>query len=310
MHPANTRATRRKFGAAVGFDRRRHATAADCAELEKRGKLAAMGAKCIGIAGWSVPEAHRGLTPGHGSHLERYACCFTAVEINSSFHRPHRAGTYERWAATVPTNFLFSVKAPREITHDSALRGCREEIARFSDEVAALGAKLSIILVQLPPSLEYEPRVAREFFARLRGSIPAHIVCEPRHPSWFDDRVADRMARWGVTRVAVDPVSDPRAAFPAGDSAVVYFRLHGSPRIYHSSYDARFLERLHALTAEHFHAGRAVWCIFDNTASGAAWNNALELRSLERAKPERNSRVPHLASEPVSMQTAVGLFVS
>jgi uncharacterized protein YecE (DUF72 family) len=237
---------------------------------------------CIGTAGWSVP--HR----DGGSHLQRYARCFSAVEINTSFYRPHRMGTYHRWAASVPADFQFSVKVPRAITHDSALRGCRDEIARFSGEVGALGAKLSVVLVQLPPSLEFEQRVAAEFFARLRDAIPAHIVCEPRHSSWFDAGVDRRLTRWGIARAGADPSADERGASPAGDLSVVYFRLHGSPRMYYSSYDAQFLERQHALALNHLDAGRAVWCIFDNTAAFAAWDNALELQALDRAHPVRH----------------------
>jgi uncharacterized protein YecE (DUF72 family) len=220
-----------------------------------------------------------------GSRLERYARSFTAVEINTSFYRPHRTATYHRWAASVPVDFQFSVKTPRTITHDSALRGCREEIARFSGEVCALGAKLSVVLVQLPPSLEFEQRVAAEFFARLRDAIPAHIVCEPRHLSWFDAGVDRRLARWGIARAGADPAPDERGASPAGDLSVVYFRLHGSPRMYYSSYDAQFLERVHGLALNHLDAGRTVWCIFDNTAEFAAWDNALELQALDRAHP-------------------------
>ena len=57
----------------------------------------------IGTAGWSIPRQHAAAFPAGGSHLERYAQRFNAVEINSSFYRPHRRATYERWAASVPT---------------------------------------------------------------------------------------------------------------------------------------------------------------------------------------------------------------
>ena len=56
----------------------------------------------IGCAGWSLPRAEQADFSGGGSHLERYASRFDAVEINSSFHRPHRPATYARWSAAFP----------------------------------------------------------------------------------------------------------------------------------------------------------------------------------------------------------------
>ncbi len=66
---------------------------------------------------------HGAAFPVHGSHLERYAAALNAVEINSSFYRPHRLATYERWAASVPEEFQFAVKIPKAITHEQRLKG-------------------------------------------------------------------------------------------------------------------------------------------------------------------------------------------
>jgi uncharacterized protein YecE (DUF72 family) len=71
----------------------------------------------IGTAAWSIPREHAAPFPVAGSHLERYAAVLNAVEINSSFYRPHRTATYERWAASVPEDFHFAVKIPKAITH-------------------------------------------------------------------------------------------------------------------------------------------------------------------------------------------------
>ncbi|WP_408901606.1 DUF72 domain-containing protein, partial [Pararoseomonas indoligenes] len=76
----------------------------------------------IGTAGWSIPKQHAGEFDADGSHLERYARRLPAVEINSSFYRPHRPATYERWAASTPESFRFSAKVPRTITHDCRLK--------------------------------------------------------------------------------------------------------------------------------------------------------------------------------------------
>src|SRR3712207_7960 len=122
----------------------------------------------IGTAGWSIPKEHAAPFPALGSHLERYAAVFNAVEINSSFYRPHRPATYERWAASVPQHFRFAVKVPKAVTHERRLKGAGDLLERFLAEVAGLGPKLGPLLVQLPPSLAYETGTSDLFLRELR----------------------------------------------------------------------------------------------------------------------------------------------
>ena len=75
----------------------------------------------VGCAGWASPSQHAHAFPSQGTHLERYAQRFTGVEVNSSFYRSHRPTTYARWAASVPDQFQFAVKMPKEITHTRRL---------------------------------------------------------------------------------------------------------------------------------------------------------------------------------------------
>src|SRR5205809_97187 len=117
----------------------------------------------VGCAGWSIPKQHAHCFPAHGTHLERYAQRFPAVELNSSFYRPHRPTTYARWAASVPENFQFAVKVPREITHTRRLVDVTEPLECFLGEVQALGAKLGPLLIQLPPSLRFTGKTAEVF---------------------------------------------------------------------------------------------------------------------------------------------------
>ena len=233
----------------------------------------------IGCAGWSLPRAEQERFPAEGSHLERYAAVFDAVEINSSFHRPHRPATYARWAAVVPSSFRFSVKLPKTITHDLRLRETGELIETFLIEAAGLGEKLGCLLVQLPPSLELDPAIATDFFAGLRSRTPVPLACEPRHPSWFTAEAGDLLKDHEVARVAADPARVPEAAEPGGWRGLTYYRLHGSPDMYRSAYSEEYLAALAPRLREEAAAGREVWCIFDNTTLGAATRNALDLLS-------------------------------
>lgn len=235
----------------------------------------------IGTAGWSIPTKNADAFEGDGSALQRYATRFAGVEINSSFHRPHRASTWERWAASVPADFRFSVKLPRTISHERRLVDCGDLLDRFFGEAGALGGKLAVLLLQLPPKLAYEESLILTFLDRLAERTAAQIACEPRHPSWFEEEADAMLERLRVARVAADPAVVPQAALPGGWRGFSYRRLHGSPIVYRSSYEARIGDYAKLIQAE-VREGRSSWCIFDNTASSAATGDALALvRRLE-----------------------------
>jgi uncharacterized protein YecE (DUF72 family) len=229
----------------------------------------------IGTAGWTIPRDAAEYFPAEGSSLERYATRFEVAEINSSFHRPHRLSTWERWRDSVPEGFRFSVKVPKTVTHQAKLVDCSDLLADFLPQVEALGHKLAVILVQLPPKLAFDPAVARAFFADLAARSDAAIACEPRHPSWFEDDAGQLLDELRVARVAADPAICPAAAVPGGWQGLSYWRLHGSPVVYRSSYAERIGMLAEQLADEA--AGRPTWCIFDNTASSAATGDALAL---------------------------------
>lgn len=211
--------------------------------------------------------------PGQ-SLLQRYAAVLPAVEIDSSFYRAHRPATYARWAASVPGDFRFAVKLPREVTHEGRLVGAGEQLARFLGEAGALGDRLGVLLVQLPPSLDFERRVAERFFDDLRAGYAGLVACEPRHPSWFGPEAEAVLRDSRVARVAADPAMVPEARVPGGWPGLAYWRLHGSPRMYYSAYPLEDLVRLAGAIAG---VEGEAWCIFDNTASGAAAEQALDL---------------------------------
>jgi uncharacterized protein YecE (DUF72 family) len=218
----------------------------------------------VGTAGWSIPAATRHAFPDAGPHLERYASVFPAVEINSSFYRPHQRKTYERWAASTPAGFRFAVKVPKSITHVQKLQPPYDDLERFLGECTGLGEKLGPLLVQLPPSLTLGPYVST-FFAALRERFSGRVACEPRHSTFFaSDALWDR---FDIARVAADPPRHPRDGAPYGP--LRYFRLHGTPRVYYSAYPDEWLDALDVRDND--------WCIFDNTALGHATADALHV---------------------------------
>jgi uncharacterized protein YecE (DUF72 family) len=230
----------------------------------------------IGTAGWSVPRAAADRFAGPGTHLQRYSRRLNCAEINSSFHRPHAAATYAKWRDSTPPGFRFAVKVPRAITHELQLQDAHEEFVNFLAQTDGLADKRGPLLVQLPPSLSFDGPVVTAFLEAVRRVYHGAVVCEPRHASWFSPLVTALLERYRIARVAADPPPVPDAAAPAGWPGVAYFRLHGSPRTYWSRYDEPAITAL-AATVGRLSAAEEVWCVFDNTASGAAVDNACDL---------------------------------
>ena len=234
----------------------------------------------IGVAGWGISKRYLDEIPEGGSHLERYARAFPIVEVTSSFYRSHRRATYERWAERVGGGFRFSVKTPQALTHEAGLMVSDTAVLeQFVEEVGGLREKLAVVLVQLPPGLEFDAATVRDFFGTMRRRLCAsvRIVCEPRHVSWSGDGANDCLKELGIARVAADPVRWDGGERPAGNLHLAYFRLHGSPRTYYSDYGAErlrdFAQRLLRAATQ----SESVWCILDNTAHGHAIANALAL---------------------------------
>ena len=253
----------------------------------------------VGTAGWSIPRDIANEFPEEGSGLERYAARFPVAEINSSFHRPHRISTWARWRDSVPEDFRFSVKLPKRITHVCKLAACEAELTRFMGEAGILGPKLAVLLVQLPPKLAFDARVVERFFAHMRGITPSAIACEPRHPSWFEKDATNVLRDLAIARVAADPAICPAAATPAEWGTLSYWRLHGSPVVYRSSYSDR-IEKYSAALAQEAALGKDVWCIFDNTASSAGAADALLLmKSLQPTAVPKSDRSELSRNDPV-----------
>ncbi|WP_342118211.1 DUF72 domain-containing protein [Pseudoduganella sp. OTU4001] len=247
-----------------------------------------MASVTIGIAGWSLARPDVELFPpaGSGSALARYAAVFDAVEINSSFYRPHRPETYERWANSVPAGFRFAVKLPRTVTHEKRLQDVDAELDRFISEAGTLGEKLGWVLVQTPPSLRFDAPAAEALFAGLGArlaNIPhghsggPSLACEARHGSWFTLEATELLRRLDVIRVVADPPAGEPGPFAPAMADASYVRLHGSPHIYRSIYEPERLAKVAAWLARQ--QGQAL-VIFDNTMSMTQARQAIQLRDL------------------------------
>lgn len=228
----------------------------------------------VGTSGWSYTEWKRslyaGIPPRHW--LERYAEAFAAVEVNGTFYRLLAPHTLEGWVRRTPSEFVFTIKGHRLLTHHLRLQGAAEVIARCRDNAAPLREKLAAVLWQLPGSLPLSWPRLHELLDALDGWGETRHALEPRHASWFRDDVAEELR---AHRVAVCISDAP--AWPAWEQVttdLVYVRLHGHEQLYAGSYSMQAIERWVERARAWRDEGRQVHVYFDNTADGSAIGDA------------------------------------
>lgn len=233
----------------------------------------------IGTAGWRLPKLLQSDFPGEGTHLARYARWLNASEINASFYKRHRPALYAKWAQEAGESFRFAVKVPRWVTHHARLRSF-DGMLEFFEEVAGLGDRLGPLLLQLPPSLRFEPDHVASFLIRLREAHDGPIACEPRHESWFKEEPEQLLGHYRVARVAAHPPITEGADEPGGWQGLHYYRLHGSPKRFYSAYGEPFLKDF----ANRLDPTTDTWVIFNNTAESGGLENALQVHRILEPK--------------------------
>lgn len=229
----------------------------------------------VGTAGWSIPIEFQRQFPEEESQLQSYSRVFPCVEINSTFSKIHLPRTFEKWAQLTPEKFEFSLKLHRSFTHVSDLTPRALELRKNLELMSHLGDKWTVLLLQFPGSRQFDEKKMARFYELIRKSFSGHLVVEPRNMSWLSKESRALMREFKVSKVIADPERCPhetKAILTSG--GITYYRLHGSPIVYRSSYSRSFLRKLHT---ELKHA-KNPWCIFDNTTLGKGTGNALTLR--------------------------------
>ncbi|WP_461120373.1 DUF72 domain-containing protein [Saccharothrix stipae] len=232
----------------------------------------------IGTSGWRYAEWRGNFYPrGLQQRLELQFLSrrLDTVEINGSFYGLRKPTDFKSWFERTPEDFVFAVKAHREITHDKRLRDVGKDVEAFFDSgVLDLGPKLGPILWQLPPMLPWRPERLAAFLELLPGPPVRHAL-EVRHPSWDTPELAELLARHNVSLV----VAESAGRFPELHELTadfVYVRLHGDEELYVSAYSDDALDHWASRVRE-WSARRDVYVYFDNTMRGAAPFDALAL---------------------------------
>jgi uncharacterized protein YecE (DUF72 family) len=233
--------------------------------------MASPGKVRIGISGWTYKPWRGVFYPEdlkQKRELEYASTTFNSIEINGTFYSLQRPTSFERWAAETPDDFVFSVKAPRFITHIKRLKDADAPVANFlASGILRLGAKLGPILWQLPPNFHYKPELLEDFFKLLPHDTEQASAVARRHDKWMAGRAALKsdakrpmrhameirhasfatpefvhlLRKYDVALVCADTVEWPSLMDVTSD--FMYCRLHGSEVLYASGYDDESLDQ-------------------------------------------------------------------
>jgi len=244
-----------------------------------------MGEFRVGTSGWSYRHWLGVFYPENlkpAKFLEFYVEHFDCVELNASFYRLPNEKTVENWAKRTPERFKFCLKLSRLITHQKRLMGVEEPLATFFERFRPLAEaeRLGPVLVQLPPSLRFDPELVERFFMLLDESYPEqHFALEARHASWFAEEALGLLSKYRVAHV----IAHSGGRFPSCEAVTtdfVYLRFHGPGKLYASNYPDEMLKEFAEKVAKWLKEGLEVWAFFNNDVGGYAVKNAKQLRSM------------------------------
>ncbi len=246
--------------------------------------MAPAGLVRIGISGWTYAPWRGKFYPEklpQKRELAYASTVFDTIEINGTFYGQQRPESFAHWAEETPEDFVFSVKAPRYITHLRRLKEIESPLANFlASGLLRLGPKLGPLLWQFPPNFRFDParleaffsllphdteaaaRLARRHDGKLRSKgwlktdakRPLRHAMEIRHESFVAREFIELLRAYDVALVCADTVEWPRLMDVTSD--FVYCRLHGSEELYASGYDEKSLESW-ARRVKAWAAGRA-----------------------------------------------------
>lgn len=157
--------------------------------------------------------------------LRYYAERFATVEINNTFYRMPAESVLAHWSEEVPDHFVFTLKAPRRITHEKHLREAEPDVSEFLRRAATLGDKLGVLLFQLPPYLRKDLHRLRDFLAILPSD--KRVAFEFRHASWQDDEVYEALHARGAMLCVTDTDEGDTPFVSTSDSGYVRLRRTG-----------------------------------------------------------------------------------
>ena len=227
----------------------------------------------IGCSGYHYKEWKEVFyPPGLQQRLwfSHYAKYFNTLELNSTFYQFPKPAALKKWFAESPDDFVFSLKVPRIITHYKKFTGTEQLLADFYNVVGdGLASKLGAVLFQLPPQIQYSAEMLQKIINSLQPGF--NNVIEFRHASWWKEKVYDELAKMGVGFCGSSHPKLPDQLII--NTNIVYYRFHGVPNLFKSSYEDSFLKKKADSIQKNTNVHTA-FLYFNNTWGTAALTNA------------------------------------
>lgn len=201
----------------------------------------------VGTSGYNYPEWKGSFYPQRlpaAKMLPYYAQRLNTVEINYTYYRMPNAKILQSWDDATPQNFKLTLKAPKRITHDARLRNCEDNLKFFIETAAKLGAKLGVLLFQLPPGFKQDLALLDSFLALLPAGTRAAF--EFRHGSWLNDEVYARLREKNLALCVADSETMATPIVLTADYG--YFRLRDEG--YSAAEVAAWAHRIREATAD------------------------------------------------------------
>lgn len=233
----------------------------------KKGKI------YIGTSGWSYEHWKGPFYPedlATKDLLNFYIQQLKTVEINRTFYSLPDRDVFSRYAKTVPSSFIFAVKASRFITHVKRLKNPKLSLKRLFSRIQPLGRHLGPILFQLPPHWKVNKKRLQSFLEALPKKY--RFAFEFRDESWLTKEIFDLLKK---RRAAFCIYELGHVETPCIETAdFIYVRLHGPKEAYAGSYSLAALKKWARYFRKEAKKGRDVYCYFDNDEAGYAAMNA------------------------------------
>jgi uncharacterized protein YecE (DUF72 family) len=212
--------------------------------------------------------------------FEYYSSRFDTLELNVTFYRFPQLKFLQNWYAVSPAGFVFTVKAPRLITHYKRFNDCDRLLSDFySTTIEGLGDKLGTVLFQFPPTMKYDPALLEQIIKSLTRDVKN--VLEFRHPSWWTGDVFKKLKKAGIIFSGTSFPKLPEDVVI--NNRIAYYRFHGVPKLYYSAYTNRKLQTIASALLKD-KTVKEVYIYFNNTATIGAIENALWLKEYIQSK--------------------------
>ena len=208
--------------------------------------------------------------------LNFYSEHFKTVELNSTFYRFPTVKSLQTWYNKSPSDFMFSIKVPKTITHINKFNGSEEQINDFYAVCGeGLQSKLGCVLFQLPPSIHF----SEEKLLQITNSLNPRFknVIEFRHESWWRQNVYDALSQKHIIFCSVSHPTLPATII--ANTETIYVRLHGNIKMFYSNYSTEQLNDLYK-TVINENKIKEAFIYFNNTASNAGILNAQQLMGM------------------------------